>query len=315
MACQTAPAPPTEESGAPPLDCPEGLGWESAAAPLLQSYCTSCHSSQRLDDDRFGAPDGVDFDTVEGALAHAARIQARLESGDMPPQTGVPAHLAQRFADWLACGAPGEAVSWPETTTADRPTEVGAMAVSVSVSAVDPALLDVVRTFDFTDQRLVTERWLVDGDDLWLVERERHDADGTTLYLDQWDPPVAIVVDGAPAGETVTWRLHEEGGVETEEQEVWLATEGDEDLFDGQVVRDPNPTRLLLTSDQGAQVGLQLSAQYGITQAWWDEPGVDPVGDRLSFLQVTTSTEGESAGEGIFAGRNWIEHYYAAESP
>lgn len=94
--------------------CPDGspLTYQSFGAPFFESYCTGCHSSKVTGDKRQKAPPGVDFDTLAGIRAHAARIYARAGDGSttMPPAGGPTADSRKLLGDWLACGAPGDDV-------------------------------------------------------------------------------------------------------------------------------------------------------------------------------------------------------------
>ncbi|MEM6989886.1 MAG: hypothetical protein AAF721_05300 [Myxococcota bacterium] len=76
--------------------------------PFLLTWCAGCHSSQLSEDERAGAPPGVDLDTIEGAHEQLLRIYDRSVDDDatMPPAGGPTAEERALLADWLACGAP-----------------------------------------------------------------------------------------------------------------------------------------------------------------------------------------------------------------
>ena len=79
------------------------VSWEGFADGFFATYCRSCHSVGLSE--RYGAPEGVDFDTEEQALAQAARVRARvLEDGDMPPGGGAVEGDLVLLERWLACG-------------------------------------------------------------------------------------------------------------------------------------------------------------------------------------------------------------------
>ncbi len=83
------------------------LAWSNFGQGFLLENCQGCHASTAVD--RYGAPEGVVFDTVEDAWLHAPRILAR-STGDaptMPPQGGVSADDRTRLEWWLRCGTPG----------------------------------------------------------------------------------------------------------------------------------------------------------------------------------------------------------------
>lgn len=90
--------------------CPEGsvLTWESFGGPFLRNWCTGCHSADVAGPARYGAPDGVDFDTKAAARAWRERIWLRAGDANdtMPPAGGPGPEERERLAEWLACGAP-----------------------------------------------------------------------------------------------------------------------------------------------------------------------------------------------------------------
>ena len=58
----------TAPADAPPEpDC--DVSWEGFTEPLIKTWCEPCHSSTVPEDERRGAPLGVDFDTWEGTVA------------------------------------------------------------------------------------------------------------------------------------------------------------------------------------------------------------------------------------------------------
>ncbi|MCA9493940.1 MAG: hypothetical protein KC621_28615, partial [Myxococcales bacterium] len=83
-----------------------GDTWEEME-PFFLSWCASCHSSELTGDLRYGAPTGVDLDTLEGVRASSDRVRAMLEAGAMPPAGGLGEAERDATLAWLACGAPG----------------------------------------------------------------------------------------------------------------------------------------------------------------------------------------------------------------
>lgn len=92
------------------------LTYANFAAGFMTAYCTDCHSSALSGVDRQGAPDGFDYDTLEGVKAQLERIRVRaveaVQDGDvspMPPPTAdafpTAAELEQ-LAEWIDCDAP-----------------------------------------------------------------------------------------------------------------------------------------------------------------------------------------------------------------
>ena len=315
LACQTPdsdPAVSNADTGT--FECPDTLTWQTAVAPLLTSQCTSCHGSQRTGSSRFGAPESVNLDSREDALQHGERALVRLRAGDMPPSSNVAPHRIARFENWLACGGPGEAVSWPDTWSTSPISLSSSLHGQVTINPEDPELLDASRTLERAESPLLVERWLIDGGDLWLVERERRDDAGDLIFLDQWDPPLAVLSDGLPAGPTSTWRLHTEDGVSTEEAEQWLSEEADFALFDPQRSHDDGVEAVLLTSDTGVVSGMLLTP-YGASQYWYEEYGLDPLGDVLSMKRATAGQGTVISDEILYPDQRWIDLVFAMELP
>lgn len=96
--------------------CPDGspLTYQSFGAPLVMSYCTGCHAKGLVGEQRQGAPPGVDLDTLAGIRARLARVYERSadEHTTMPPVGGPTAEQRRLLGDWLACGAPGDEVTF-----------------------------------------------------------------------------------------------------------------------------------------------------------------------------------------------------------
>jgi uncharacterized membrane protein len=81
----------SEDSGGSTVDCvtaPEA-DWDGFAHGFMLTYCVSCHSVHNTDA-RYGAPEGLNFDTEAEVYEMAARIRARtLDDQTMPPGGGV----------------------------------------------------------------------------------------------------------------------------------------------------------------------------------------------------------------------------------
>jgi mono/diheme cytochrome c family protein len=79
--------------------------WENAGAPVLLTWCASCHGSGLTGAARAGAPPEVNLDTEPDALRWAARVEARVfaEAPTMPPATTLPADDLALLRRWLDC--------------------------------------------------------------------------------------------------------------------------------------------------------------------------------------------------------------------
>ncbi len=90
--------------------------WQSVGQPFALSYCASCHSGRLSGSARYGAPAGIDLETLAGMRTHRARVEARALSAapDMPPQGGVRDDEREALRRWYACAAPaGEDAALP----------------------------------------------------------------------------------------------------------------------------------------------------------------------------------------------------------
>ncbi len=110
--------PPTE------TECPptSTLTYENFGKAFMEDFCTNCHSSTKVGEDRNGATKDHDFDTLLGIRQVANHIDQTAAIGpasanrNMPPEdeTSQPADSdRERLAEWIACGAPSDG-----TTTA-----------------------------------------------------------------------------------------------------------------------------------------------------------------------------------------------------
>lgn len=312
LACTSAPGGTgTAGAPAPPQDtgqaaCPPDLDWERVAAPLLLGQCGACHSSRLQGEARWGAPEEVDLDTLDGARLHGEAALARMSSGTMPPGGGVSAGELERFSRWLDCGAPGEPLAWLELEP--LPTVVSALELELEILAApeEPGLL-ALEERDILEASLWSrELWQVEGDGAALVERARYDAEGAPLYVDRWQPPLQLL----PASEdqeqrTRRTREHADGSSEDWE-EGWAASVGLAEEIDYLLDLDPDPQQVRWTSDSGDEVGLYLSSTWGITRRWVQEEGLDPAGDRVRWLHLTDQPPPDPAGTGLVEGRRMV---------
>ncbi|MBA2320499.1 MAG: hypothetical protein H0V89_05025 [Deltaproteobacteria bacterium] len=112
----------TAEATLPSACDDPSLTWEGFAQPFFSSWCTSCHGSALVGLARHGAPEGIDFDTLEATIPFSPLIElVAVDALTMPPTDAIePAHRA-RLADWIACGTPGVDVPPPQLLFCDDP--------------------------------------------------------------------------------------------------------------------------------------------------------------------------------------------------
>lgn len=82
------------------------LNWDNFGKPFMQRYCTACHSSLLREDQRQGAPVGVEFDSYADSVRMAARIRARVlvpTPPEMPPGGGPTTEELALLDEWLSC--------------------------------------------------------------------------------------------------------------------------------------------------------------------------------------------------------------------
>lgn len=98
-----------------PIPCGEALledigdvTYTADIQPLLDTYCTTCHSRSATGSERNLAPDGANFDDFNSSLLHFDDIVTRVAGGNMPP--GAFAQPSQRercvFIAWDNQGFP-----------------------------------------------------------------------------------------------------------------------------------------------------------------------------------------------------------------
>lgn len=305
------------DSGTPPVvatpsTCAAPPTWANTGEPYLLTYCSGCHAEGVGTDFRYGAPADVVLDTIDDLQAHAERVAVRIEDGTMPPTGGPGAVENACFLAWLDQGAPGggpalftgpagpvAAVAWEvqETLRSESDFPEGLTLTTKLVGLGRPVASGVWRT----------ERWLVDGDDAWLVARSRFDDDGTVLETDTWDPPLRFV-----AGDTESWT------VETVRTRVdRTTTRAIDETWD--FFRDIRPGTDARSSDRApvqvvgveqsslAELGLELSDSRGVVRRWAidDTELGDPDLDRIDILAFESILPPVGAGLPMVDGMEW----------
>ncbi|HKU39830.1 MAG TPA: hypothetical protein VJR89_16840 [Polyangiales bacterium] len=124
LSCNSDQADPAAAGGGPDPDpitdlssgaeCAGGseLGYASFGRDFVDKYCLSCHTETLMGAARM-APEGRDFDDVEGIRKWAHQIDSFAAAGPkgthstMPPSAPFPTmQERQKLGEWLACGVP-----------------------------------------------------------------------------------------------------------------------------------------------------------------------------------------------------------------
>lgn len=92
-----------DDTGAAPCDSAPVISWSGWAQGFFRGYCTSCHSVATPD--RWGAPEGLNFDTEDEVQGLAAQIRsAVLDRQTMPIGGGVLQDDLELLEVYLDCG-------------------------------------------------------------------------------------------------------------------------------------------------------------------------------------------------------------------
>lgn len=98
-------------SGAPEADTAgctadeRAVNWENFGVPFFAGYCRACHSATSVGEDRYGAPEGLDFDSLEQVRALKGSIHDTvLVDATMPIGGGVDPESLTLLPTLLECG-------------------------------------------------------------------------------------------------------------------------------------------------------------------------------------------------------------------
>ena len=247
--------------------------YQNLGVGLMRSYCTSCHSSLLPSSRRYGAPLGVDFDTLEGIRAWSAESASRiLEHGDMPPGGGMTATEKETLGAWLSCGAPGEEIFVPEIEAEELQGEGHNIVVFLEEDPEFANTLLIRREVDFGGSDLSRvgswseELYQLDGEEAWLLAYSQFDDPQTRGRSVFFDPPLPILQEEDSWSITVEMNIMDAQG-EYRESVFWEGSKRFADPIDGQS-RSAEPTEILMFSEQGEEWGWQFSEQYSITAQW-----------------------------------------------
>jgi len=89
------------------------LTYDNFGKGFSTQFCTGCHSSLVPEEHRMEAPDDYNFDTYEGILLWADKIEPVVAAGEMPPGGGTTESEKAQFAEWMACDVmPDAEIYW-----------------------------------------------------------------------------------------------------------------------------------------------------------------------------------------------------------
>lgn len=281
-------------------DC-TSLTHASAGQPYLLTYCTGCHSTAVTGQWRRGAPEGTDFETLDGVHAWRERIAERIEAGTMPPGGGAPADQTARVLDWLSCGAPGTDTVLPigQAAPVGDAVEVGVYAEGDGTELIVVRQVELgTRAFGSTWS---TERYTISGENAWWHGYTLLDAEGAVLRAVTVYPEIALTSSGTLWVEADV----EEAGISwTEDWSVSISLSEDAPPLDGREVTWEFTEVLVLAGEE--EHGWHLSADRGMVARWMSLDAERS----WSALQIG---EASFAGEGFplsIEGR-WLERIVA----
>jgi len=257
------------------VDCTEPGSWDTVGQPFTLTYCAGCHSSYNEGERRFGAPEGVDLETLAGVQAQAAGSADRVEAGTMPPGAGPSAVEQERWVHWLRCGAPGSDMGLPEGSHEGLAGYAYDTEAYTSTDPDDPAIMVVDRaiaggSIDFRIGPLSREWYVVDGPEAWLLGIEEVDADEVVIRSVEFDPALQVA-----GGDGSGWT--------TEVDVILLDEDGEQSgprsfTFTESEAVDPDPrvpdedARQIVGVSEDMELGWMLSEEMGTVAHWVSWP-------------------------------------------
>lgn len=91
-----------------PADAPGQDTWDAFAQTFFVTYCTRCHSTENVGDERNFAPEGLNWNDEASVRANLSRIRNAIGVGNfMPPSAPTPSCDERlRLVRWIDLGAP-----------------------------------------------------------------------------------------------------------------------------------------------------------------------------------------------------------------
>ena len=302
------PPPPSSDPSTELEDpCGPGATWSGFGQGFLLSYCTACHAESVTGDLRHGAPDGVDFDTLENTRTWAERIRVRtLETQDMPPAGGPLDDERTLFETWLDCGLPGTENPLPSSETPEDLVAAYALQVIAEEIAGEAILTRNIELPNNEDREglLRVDRYNLSGDTAHFLGYETYDVNGEELFSVHWDPPLKLITQDQQ-DTTAHWRSPEGEG---ELQQTWYQATNDTPDIDGHVL-DPDSWELTLTEEGGEQHGWVLSDSKGVVAQWALRET-----EFVEFQQLSTGSQGIPESDfPLIVEQPWLERALVIE--
>lgn len=89
------------------------LTYDNFGKGFTTQFCTGCHSSVVPSEHRMDAPEDYNFDTYEGILLWADKLEPLVDAGEMPPGGGPNDTEKRLFAEWMTCDVlPDAEIYW-----------------------------------------------------------------------------------------------------------------------------------------------------------------------------------------------------------
>lgn len=257
--------------------CSSPTRYEEQGIALMRTYCTSCHSVHLPASKRYGAPLGVDLNTLANIQQWTEESARRiLETKDMPPGGGMTDDERTTLASWLLCGAPGEEIT--EVEIAEDTYDFDSHNILVTVET-DPEFENTLllrRSVDYGGANLerigpwTEELYQIEGEFAWMVAYSQYEDAHNRGRSVFFDPPLPIYTPENSWSSTVEMSI-EENGEWILETVHWEGVQQYAEPIDGQQ-RETEPFQSILTSEYGEEWGWQFSEYAAISAQWVQFP-------------------------------------------
>ena len=291
-------------------DCSSVITYETEGMGLMRTYCTSCHSQNLSGKKRYGAPQGMDFDTLSGIRTWAEESAEQIgEQGDMPPGGGIHQDERDALVNWLKCGSPGEELPPVEINEATYTDSSHNVLVMIETDPEFENTLLIRRTIDYGGSDLervgpwTEELYQVNGSYAWLVAYSQYIDSQTRGRSVFFDPPLPILSPEEEWSIDLEMNIEEDGTWRSYSMH-WDGVTQDAAPIDGQQ-REVEPRESIVYSEEGEEWGWQFSIDASISAQWVYLP------DGMSWTTLQYAGDivpGFSDDFPIKEGIMWLEH-------